>query len=188
MAAAPRAKSIEPVELAIIFALAFAIFRLAAGEATPFDVLIAQADSFLHGHLYLIQTAIPWEHITVNGFNYSIHPPLAALLCTPFVALGFRDQGVIFVLFGAISVMLAYRLTASLWLTAFYGLGTVIFYEVTNGASWGGCLLVSTIPTFLALIELGGKRRPCVVGLCATLAAFARWDLALVIPVYLAML
>lgn len=71
------------------------------------------------------------------------------------------------------------------WLTAFFALGTVFFYEATFGASWGMCSVVSTIPTFLALTEIYDKRRPLMVGLWATLAAFARYDLVLTIPVYL---
>lgn len=71
------------------------------------------------------------------------------------------------------------------WLTAFFALGTVFFYEATFGASWGMCSVVSTIPTFLALTEIYDKRRPLMVSLWATLAAFARYDLVLTIPVYL---
>lgn len=73
----------------------------------------------------------------------------------------------------------------AMWLTIFFALGTVYGYEATYGASWGFCLTVSTIPTFLALTELFGRRRPLLVGLFAAVAFFARTDLICVWPVYL---
>jgi len=164
---------------------------------------------------------VPWEHVNVLGVNYELHPPLAAIVCVPFVAFGIYDQTLISVLLGATSVALCFRLVEdcldqrdqeetyheyadqpersehqqnravdnhvnhAVWLTLFYGFGTVLFYEATLGACWGFCSIVSTIPTLLALIELRRRSRPAVVGFWATLACFARYDLVLTLPIYL---
>ncbi len=93
---------------------------------------------------------------------------------------------------GAIEVALAWRLllllglstSARLWLTAFFGIGTTLWFEATLGASWDFVSLVSVLPTLLALNELFGKARPWIVGVFAALAALGRNDMVLAWPIY----
>jgi len=95
-------------------------------------------------------------------------------------------------LLGAIEVALVWRLllvmgmstSAAIWLTAFFGFGTTLWYEATLGASWDFVLVVSLLPTLLALNELFGKARPWVVGVFAALAALGRNDLVMAWPFY----
>lgn len=64
--------------------------------------------AILHGHLYVDGMA-PWEHVNVLGHDYELHPPLAAILCLPFVALHIYNQTLISVFYGSISVGLCAR-------------------------------------------------------------------------------
>ena len=91
---------------------------------TRYNEHIRLAQAMLHGHLY-IDPAPPWmEHITVNGHDYILHPPLSAILSIPFVLCGGHDPRYLSCGIGIIAVLLVWRLTASVWLTAFFALGT----------------------------------------------------------------
>lgn len=198
-----------------MFLGALLAYELTRTAATPHDEHVRLAYALLQGHPYVDATPV-WEEVVVKGHAFILHPPLAAILCAPFVLFGIYDQTAISVLVGALGVALAWRMCEridnpeyhydgatqggdgyatgtdhrenrqhALWLTLFFAFGTVFWYEATLGASWGLCLTLSTIPTFLALTELFGKRRAWVVGTWAALAALARYDLVLVCPVYL---
>ncbi len=134
-----------------------------------------------------------------GNHTFLVHPPLAAIVMMPVVALhggvvdgADRYQPEVCAVLGAIAVALAWRLlvimgmsaSACLWLTAFFGVGTTIWYEATLGSSWDFVLVVSLIPTLLALAELFGKARPWLVAVFAGLAALGRNDLVLAWPAY----
>jgi hypothetical protein len=134
-----------------------------------------------------------------QGRTFLVHPPLAAIVMMPFVAAhgsvidgADEYQPTVAALLGAIEVALAWRLllllglstSACIWLTAFFGIGTTLWYEATLGASWDFVLVVSVLPTLLALNELFGKARPWVVGVFAALAALGRNDLVMAWPIY----
>ncbi|HLI64596.1 MAG TPA: hypothetical protein VKV05_14470, partial [Terriglobales bacterium] len=138
-----------------------------------------------------------------GGHTFLVHPPLAAILLMPIVALhgGVIDgadqyQPTVSAIVGAVEVALAWRLllllglsvSARVWLTAFFGLGTTLWYEATLGSSWDFVLVVSVLPTLLALNEVFGKARPWLVGLLAGAAALGRNELVLVWPIYGALL
>ena len=78
--------------------------------------------------------------------------------------------------------------SARLWLTFFFGLGTIIWYEAQLGAVWGFCLVLSVAPTLCALNEVFGEARPWIVAAFAALAALARYDLVMVWPIYVLLL
>ncbi len=183
-------------EFLTVWLIAAVIYFVVRAPATPFNEHVLQAYALLHGHVWVEQAV--WEHVVWNGHSYLLHPPLAAFVLLPFVAIWGPqlNQTIISVLLGALDVALAWHLldtigvsfSARVWLTAFFGLGTVLFYEATLGASWGFTSVVSVAPTFLALIEVFGRKRAWLVGLWAGIAALGRYDLALVIPVYFLML
>lgn len=167
-----------------MFFIALGVYWLFRCPATQHDEHLRLAFALYNGH-WFVDGFAPWEHVDVLSHSYELHPILSAIVCFPFVALGYRDQTAISVLIGAVGVALCFRMTRSYWLAAFLALGTVYGYEATLGASWGFCLVLSTLPTFLALTECFGECRPWRVGLWAALAFFARTDLGLVWPVYL---
>ena len=138
-----------------------------------------------------------------GGHTFLVHPPLAAIVMMPVVAAHGRVvdgadvyQPSVSAVLGAIEVALAWRLllllglstSARIWLTAFFGVGTTLWYEATLGASWDFVLVVSLLPTLLALNETFGRTRPWLVGLLAALAALGRNDLVMAWPVYAALL
>lgn len=173
------------VDALVVFLLVLAVYTFARTPANNNNEHVRVAWALLHGHAWIDDTPVH-EMIKAGGHYYSVHPPLAALICLPFVAISglATNQTSISCILSAIASLLVWRLTRSTWLTVFFAFGTVVFYEGTLGASWGFTLVVSCIPTLLALIELQEHQRPILVGLWAGLAALARNDLVLVIPVY----
>src|SRR5579875_485602 len=161
--------------------------------ATPFNEQVRLADAILHGHLWI--NAPAWmEAVRYGGHSYVIHPPLAALLLLPVVAIyGLAtDQVTCSVFVGALDVALAWHLlgrfrldcASRLWLTLFFGAGTIVWFEATRGTTWSLPLVISLAPTLCALSELFGSARPWLVGLFASAAALARYDLVAVWPLY----
>ncbi len=204
----------------LVFFLAF--YLVTRAGPTPFYEPSVQAVAFLHGHSWVdppgymeqvgpqcnanLPTAkgLPGCNLTrFGGHTFLVHPPLAAIVMMPIVALHGRVvdgadvyQPSVCAVLGAIEVALAWRLllllglstSARIWLTAFFGIGTTLWYEATLGASWDFVLVVSLLPTLLALNEVFGKARPWLVGIFASLAALGRNDLVLAWPIYGALL
>jgi len=169
------------------FLLALVVYWMTAVMDDPYDhgEHILQAWQWLHGSLNVDGYSIH-ETALFQGHRYILHPPLAAVVDLPYVAIfGPARQIVVSILVGAFCVALVWKLTKSWWLTCFFAFGTVFFYEVTLGAPWGFVLVLSCAPTLLALNELEGKCRPLWIGVWAGVAALARYDLVAVFPVYL---
>lgn len=147
---------------------------------TQYNDHMRVAEAMLHGHLYVDAPGYI-EQVWRGGHSYTLHPPLPAFICLPFAALGLHDQQLVSIILGTLSVLLAWYSTRSLWLAAFFAIGTTFAYESALGASWDFCLVASTVFTFAALISTSPRR----TGLFACLAALCRYDLVLAFPVYL---
>ena len=164
---------------------------------TPYNEHVRLAWALLHGHTW-VEAPGYMEHVVVGGRSYILHPPLAAILALPAVAIWGEaaNQTAVAVVLGAISIALWWRLmgrlgldvSAKVWLTLFFGLGTTLWYEATLGSSWDFALLASVPFTLAALGEVFGEARPSVVGVLAALAALARYDLVMAWPMYVLML
>jgi hypothetical protein len=180
----------------LVFFLFLAFYGLTSGEKTHFDEHVRLADALLHGHAWIEPPPSYMERANYAGHSYIVHPPLPALMMVPLVAIfgPSLNQTWVSIAVGAFSVALVWRLCgliasdAQLWLTLFFGIGTTFWYEATLGDSWNFAVVMSVPATLLALNELFGTARPFVVGLCAGLAALARYDLVLAWPFYLALL
>jgi len=173
-----------------VFSGTLVAYLLTSFPASPFNAHVYQAAAFLHGHFYLWNSNLH-EVIAVGNRAYIVdHGLLGGLLMIPSVLIqGLQaSEGLMCILLGAIGVALAYRLTSNLWLTVFLAFGTIYWYESILGAQWGFCLVLSTIPTLLALIALKERWSPYLVGLFAGLAFLSRGDLALAWPVYLCLI
>ena len=162
----------------IVFLLALAVYVLTAVPSVANEHLIA-AHALLRGNPY-VDPMVLHEQVTVAGHSYILHPPLATVAMLPAAILHVGNQTLMLVILAAFAVALVYRITDDVWLAAFFGFGTPFWYEATLGNSWGFCLVLSTLPTLLAL-----SIRGYLSGFWAGLAALARYDLALVWPVYL---
>ncbi len=185
---------IEALSEFAVFAMFLAFYAATAGnDSSPFNAHIRQAYSFLHGHIW-IDAPYYIEHAQVGAFSYQLHPLLPAFLLMPVVAVWGMNtsQTVVSIVFGALDAALAWRMlgrfrltnNARVWLTVFFGAGTILWSESINGGSWEVSMVVAIAFTFLALDETLGAARPLWIGLYAGLAALARYDLAFVWPFY----
>lgn len=174
----------------------FLLYALTSAPKTEYNEHVVLADALLHGHTWIARNR-EMEQAIFQGRAYIVHPPLSAFLLVPFVAVfgAALNQTAVCIAIGALSCALAWHLTRVLdstslrvWLTGFFGVGTTFWYEATLGNSWDFALVLSTVPTFLALIEILGEANPLAVGIFAGLAALARYDLALAWPFYFAIL
>ncbi len=189
----PLSLSSEQVSFLGVFVLFLAFYSVTRGGPTPFVSHVHQAYAFLQGHLWVVSPGY-FEEVQSHGHSYLLDPPLSPIILLPFVAIWglATDQQAASIVIGAIEIALAWRLlgllgltpSVRLWLTAFFGAGTILWYEATWGASWGFALVLSVAPTLLALNELFGKARPWVVAIFAGLAALARYDLVSAWPIY----
>ena len=160
-----------------VFIVALAVFWLTMAPPTPHDEHIRQAWAWLNGHAWIDDTPIH-EQIQWRGHSYEVHPPLGAIVCIPFMFEGIFNQTFVSVTIGALAVSIAYLLTESLWLTVFFA--SAIWYEATLGAAWGFLLVLSCIPTMLALT----RKSALATGFWGGLAALSRYDFVMVFPVY----
>jgi hypothetical protein len=192
------AKRDELLSQLAVFVVFLAFYAITAGSDTnPFNAHVRQAFALVHGHTY-IDAPNYIEHAQIGPYSYQLHPMLPSLLLMPFVAMWGADtnQTIFSIICGALDVALAWRLLgrfrltpdARIWLTVFFGAGTIIWYESVHGTSWGVSMVVAITMTLLALDETFAKARSEWVGLFAGLAALARYDLAFVWPVYLGLL
>ncbi|HVB79844.1 MAG TPA: hypothetical protein VNE82_07835 [Candidatus Binataceae bacterium] len=177
--------------------LFLAFYAATISPPTPYTEPVRQAYAFLHGRTW-VDAPSYMEHVVWHGRSYLLHPPLAALITLPAVAIWglATNQTAISVVVGAVSLGLVWRLlgkigldlAARIWLTLFFGVGTTFWYEATLGSSWDFVVL-ATIPfTLGALAEVFGEARPWVVGLLAALAALARNDMIFAWPFYAGLL
>jgi hypothetical protein len=177
-----------------VFVVFLAFYAITAGSDTsPFDAHVRQAVALVHGHSY-IDAPVFIEHAHFEGHDYQLHPPMPSFLLMPFAAIwGMNTNQTMFsIVLGAICVALAWRLlgkfpidlNARIWLTPFFGAGTIIWHEATTGGSWELTMVVAVLFTILALDEIFGQARGALVGLWAACAALSRYDLAFVWPIY----
>jgi hypothetical protein len=179
-----------------IFAAFLALYASMMFPPSPFDEELRQAVAFLHGHVAIDAPKSFIEHAQVGPYSYALHPPLPAILMMPLAAIWgmATDQTEFSVVVGAIDIALAWvllgRLTSNLnvrlWLTLFFGLGNVLWYESLLGTTWAVPMNTAVLFTLLALIELYGEMRPVWLGVFAALACLARYDMVLAVPSYAA--
>jgi hypothetical protein len=177
--------------------LFLAFYAATTSPPTQYNEHVRVAAALLHGHTW-VNAPSYMEHVMVGGRSYILHPLLSAILMLPAVALWGEaaNQTAVAVIFGAIAVALWWRLmsrlgldlSAKVWLSAFLGVGTTLWYEATLGSSWDFALLASIPFTLAALGEVFGEARPWAVGMLAALAALARYDLVMAWPMYALML
>jgi hypothetical protein len=177
--------------------LFLAFYAATISPPTPYTEPVQQAYAFLHGRTW-VDAPSYMEHIVWHGKSYLLHPPLAALITLPAVAIWglATNQTAISVVVGAVSLGLVWRLlgkiglgvSARVWLTLFFGVGTTFWYEATLGSSWDFSLLVTVPFTLAALGEVFGEARPWAVGILAAVPALARYDMAFAWPCYAGLL
>ena len=156
------------------------------------------ADAFLHGRTWLPAPLGPNDVIPIDGRFYVPFAPFPAIALMPLVAvigpitadqvesgvnafLAAACVAVCWWLLGRIGVK---RTSDRIWLTALFGFSTQILWVTTRGGVWHTGHLIATILTFACLIELFGRQRAWLIGLCAGAAFLTRAPLAFAVPVY----
>ncbi len=160
------------------------------------------AEAFLSGRTWMDVQLGPYDVITIDGRHYVPFAPFPAIVFIPLVALlgaATSDRleplinallaaggvGMCWWLLGRIGVA---RLLDRIWLVMLFGFSTQILWVTTRGGVWHTGHLVATILTFACLIELIGRRRAWLIGLCAGAAFLTRAPLAFAVPLYALML
>ena len=177
-----------------VFCAFLAFYAVTGFPETGYNEQVRQAVAFLHGHTYIDAPEHSYiEYAQVGPYKYALHPPLAPIVLMPLALIGGMQtpQTAFSVFVGALDVALAWRLlgrftlkiNARVWLTIFFGAGTVLWYETIQGTTWALPMIVAVFFTLAALIEVFGKARPIRLGAFAGLACLARYDLALCAPV-----
>ena len=172
-----------------VFAAFLALYAVSSFPDTYWNEQVRQAVAFLHGHTYIDAPPTFLEAAQVGPYRYALHPPLAAILMMPFAAIwGMNVNQTMWSLFiGAIDAALAWRLlrrfrlsvSGRVWLTLFFGAGTILWSETIHGNTWSMPETCSIIFTLAALDEAFGPARPFRLGIFAGLAALSRYELAI---------
>lgn len=167
-------------------------------RSTPYNNYVLLADAFLHGHAWINWPGSYIDALGFNGRHYVIEAPLPALLLIPYVAVAgtAANQTLLAVILCGIGIGAAWQLgerlgvanAANAWICAFLLLGTDLAWCAMLGDVWFIAHVSAVCFTMLALVEVCGNRRGWLVALWAVCAAESRFTLALVLPVYAAML
>jgi len=172
-----------------VFAGFLALYAVSSFPETPYNEQLRQAVAFLHGHTWIDAPKSFLEAAQVGPYRYALHPPLPAIMMMPLAAMwGMTVNQTMWSLFiGALDAALAWRLLgrfpltidSRVWLTMFFGAGTILWSETIYGNTWSMPETCSIVFTLLALDEAFGAARPLRLGLFAALASLSRYELAI---------
>jgi hypothetical protein len=172
-----------------VFAMFLALYAVSSFPETPYNEQLRQAVAFLQGHTWIDAPRSFLEAAQVGPYRYALHPPLPALMMMPLAAIWGMDvnQTMWSLFIGALDAALAWRLLgkfrltleARMWLTVFFGAGTILWSETIYGNTWSMPETCSIVFTLLALDEAFGLARPLRLGIFAGLAALSRYELAI---------
>jgi hypothetical protein len=172
-----------------VFAAFLALYAVSSFPGTFYNEQLRQAVAFLHGHTYIEAPPTFLEAAQIGPYRYALHPPLAAILMIPTASVWGMDanQTMWSLFIGAIDAALAWRVlgrfhlsvNGRVWLTLFFGAGTILWSETIYGNTWSMPETCSLMFTLAALDEAFGPARPFRLGIFAGLAALSRYELAI---------
>lgn len=177
-----------------VFAAFLALYAVSSFPSTYYNEQLRQAVALLHGHTYIDAPPTFLEAAQIGPYRYALHPPLPAILMMPVAAVWgmTTNQTMWSLLIGAIDAALAWRLlrrfrlslSSRVWLTIFFGAGTILWSETIYGNTWSMPETCSVMFTLAALDEAFGPARPFRLGIYAGLAALSRYELAIAAATY----
>jgi hypothetical protein len=163
-------------------------------EPTPFNNYVWLADAWKHGRNWIAFPGDFIDAVPYHGRAYVVEAPTPALLIFPLVLVWGTDanQTLLDNVLGAVAVFGAWRLCeragvgrlATAGAVAFLYFGTSLFVCATRGDVWFVAHVSAFAFSMLALCEVTGRKRPWLVALWALAAAFSRYPLLLVAPLY----
>jgi hypothetical protein len=172
-------------ELIAVVAIAYVVMLFSSHfRSTSFNNYTRLADAWRHGHIWIDWPGRWLDAALYNGKYYTVDAPFPAVVMMPLVLI-YGDQAnqtsvAIFV--AAAIIGLARQLLARLGVTRvprlflllFLFAGTDVWWCAELGDVWFMAHLCAMAATFGAFLELSGRRRGWVVGLCAIAAVFSR--------------
>jgi hypothetical protein len=185
---------------AFVTAVAAFAFMFAVWHANPtgFDNYVYLADAWTHGRNWIDFPGDFIDAIPFHGRAYIVEAPMPAILLFPAVlAFGTHaNQTLLSNVLGAVAVFAAWRVCQNAGLrrvptiaaTAFLFFGTSLFVCATVGDVWFVSHTAAAAFTLLTLAECFGRRRAWLVAIWAVAAAFSRYPLLAVLPIYLCLL
>jgi hypothetical protein len=163
-------------------------------QPTPYDNYVWLADAWKHGRNWITFPGDWIDAVPYHGRAYVVEAPTPAVLMFPLVLIWGTDadQTLLDNLLGGIAVFGAWRLCERLGVArlataaavAFAFFGTSLFVCATRGDVWFVAHVSGFAFSLLALCELVGRRRPSLVALWSLAAAFSRYPLLTVVPLY----
>ena len=157
------------------------------------------AYAWLHGRMWIDWPGRWMDAVQYRGHYYGVDGPVPAIFMLPSVAIWGNDanQTTVAIIIAAVATVLAWLLaerlgvgdlTTKVYLTLFFVAGTDVWWCAELGDVWFLAHLVALAFILGALLELTGKGRGWVVGLCLLLGAGARFPEIAALPVFIWML
>lgn len=193
----------SPISWFLIFLLFYgALAGRGLFRPSKFPHYVYQANSYLKGRLDLIEVPpLPVDLTFRDDKVYMPQPQFPAFLMMPIVAIfGYGTSDVaISVIIGALNAALFFVLltrAALFWgkamsirfkslMVLLFGLGTAESYCAPLGWIWHIEHVIGLALFLLALIELFGKRRAAIMGICMALGGLTRTNLFFSAPFFL---
>ena len=153
------------------------------------------AYAWLHGHMWIDWPGRWMDAILYHGHYYGIDGPVPALFMLPPVAIwgNNANQTTVAIIFAAVSTALAWllaerlgvrSLSTNVFLALFFVAGTDMWWCAQLGDVWFLAHLVAVAFILGALLELTGRGRGVVVGICFVLACGARFPEVAALPLF----
>ncbi len=171
----------------VVTALVSFVVILASSHlrSTQQNNYVRVAYAWLHGRMWIDWPGRWMDAVLYNGQHYGVDGPVPAIFMLPWVAIWGNDanQTTVAIFFAAIATGLAWvlaerlgvdDLATKIFLAIFFVAGTDVWWCAELGDVWFLAHLCAITFVFAALVELRGKNRGWVVGICAVLAAGAR--------------
>jgi hypothetical protein len=164
-------------------------------RSTQQNNYVRVAYAWLHGRMWIDWPGKWMDAVQYNGHYYGVDGPVPALFMLPWVAIwGYAaNQTTVAIVFAAVATALAWllaerlgvtELSTKVFLTMFFVAGTDVWWCAELGDVWFLAHLCALTFVLGALLELCGKNRGWVVGLCAVLACGARFPEIAALPMF----
>jgi hypothetical protein len=175
-------------------AVAFTVILISSHlRSTQQNNYVRVAYAWLHGRMWIDWPGRWMDAVQYNGHYYGVDGPVPALFMLPWVAIWGNDanQTTVAIVFAAVATGLAWvlaerlgvtDLSTKVFLAMFFVAGTDVWWCAELGDVWFLAHLCAVTFILGALVELCGKGRGWLVGLCGVLACGARFPEVAALP------
>lgn len=168
----------------VLFVLSFLVYFLSSTLVDNHYYHTHTANSFLHGRLDFLEN-VGHEMVEFKDKLYSVHPPLPALMLTPFVyvfGVSCVSQILLTIFFAAMSVSICFKFALhfyqskelALWIAILYGFGTIVWFHTEVGSVWYSSQIIGLAFVWVALYFGIAKERYFLSGLFFACAYLSR--------------